>query len=716
MEKNKNRFSRLRALCRASAWDGSLFSPMLSVTAGILALYAVYTLLRVEYLLENYSCFAPSVGEGHLWRLLWGGVVMDTPGIMYTNALWILLVLLPLHYKERRGYHLACRWLYVVVNGVCVAASLADSVYFRFTLRRTTSSVFAEFAGEDNLGAILGVELLRHWYLVLLFLVLVCALWRLYLTPRPAVSGGRRLALYYGVQTVSLVVAGVLCVSGIRGGLLRHWWQYVAAFFLCYAAWRLWRGHRRLAAGAGIIALLLVATAPLGGWRYRDIRPIALGSANEYTYRPTEVALVLGTPFSVIRTWGKAVFTDPGYYPDKAALERLYTPLHRPAPAAPMRRKNVVVIIIESFGREYIGSLASTVLGPGYRGYTPFTDSLARASATFRYSFCNGRKSIDGMPSILSGIPMFVKPFVLTPQSMNRVSSLAGYLGDEGWQSAFFHGARTGSMGFNGFARAIGFQHYYGREDFDSDPRFGGERDFDGYWAIWDEPFMQYFATKMGEMREPFVTALFTASSHHPFRIPEAYRSRCPEGPLPIHKCIRYTDHALQQFFATARRQKWYANTIFVITSDHTNLSDHPEFSTDLGGFCSPIIIYDPSGDIRPGMRESVAQQTDILPTMLGHLGYPRPYIAFGKDLLQTPAGDTWAVNYLNGVYQYCRYGHVLQWDGQRTVGLYRLDDHLMRRNLRGDAGVQPRMEREVKAIIQQYMDRMTGDRLVPGK
>lgn len=696
--------------------ERSVFSPFMAVAFNIVLVYIVYTLARIEYLLENYSYFSSAVSEGHLLRLLWGGVVFDTPGIMYTNALYILMILLPLHWKENAVYQRLCKWVFIVINTLALAVNLADSVYFRYTLRRTSASIFAEFKNEDNLVSIFGVELVNHWYLVLMAVVLVYGLWRMYFTPkidRRSVS----LAIYYPLQVASLVFAGVYCVSGIRGGLLNHWYNYIAAVFLAYIACRTWRaGTRvrwwsRLCAAA---ALALVITAPIGGWRHRDIRPVALGNANEYTSHPTEVALVLNTPFSIIRTYGKAVFSDPGYYADKAELDAIYSPLHLPDHKGMTRRKNIVVIIIESYGREYIGSLARTALGDGYKGYTPFTDSLVAHSATFRYSYCNGRKSIDGMPSILSGVPMFVKPFILTPQSLNHLSGLAGYLGRKGYYSAFFHGARTGSMGFNGFSNATGFKDYFGREDFDKDSRYNGDADFDGYWAIWDEPFMQYYATKMTEFKEPFVTALFTASSHHPYQIPDKYKSRFPEEGIIIHKCIRYTDNALRRFFDTARRQPWFDNTVFIITSDHTNLSDHAEFSSDIGGFCSPIIIYDPSGDIEPGMRDAIAQQIDILPTVMGHLGYDEPYIAFGKDLFHTPADQTWAVNYLNGVYQYCKYGYVMQFDGAKVVGMYRLDDYLMRTNLVGKIPEQDKMEKEVKAIIQSYMDRMIGNQLVP--
>jgi arylsulfatase A-like enzyme len=138
------------------------------------------------------------------------------------------------------------------------------------------------------------------------------------------------------------------------------------------------------------------------------------------------------------------------------------------------------------------------------------------------------------------------------------------------------------------------------------------------------------------------------------------------------------------------------------------------EYKTDLGGFCSPVIFYDPSGEMGSGMVDAIAQQTDIMPTILNHLGYDKPYVSFGQDLLTTPAEETWAVNYLNGIYQYVKYGYVLQFDGQKTRAVYALDDRLMKQNLIGKVSQQTQMECELKAIVQQYMERMTENRLVP--
>ena len=429
---------------------------------------------------------------------------------------------------------------------------------------------------------------------------------------------------------------------------------------------------------------------------------------------------MLNTPFSIYRTIGKDVFVVPEYFSDEKELEAVYSPIHQPgqtslASQTSFTRKNVVVLIVESFGCEYIGALNKTLENGRYKGYTPCVDSIIAKSVTFSHTYCNGRKSIDGMPSILSSIPMFVEPFFLTPASMNQVGGVASILGAEGYQTAFFHGAQRGSMGFQAFSRTTGFKEYYGREDYNADERFGGDDDFDGMWAIWDEPFLQYYATKMSEMKEPFMTAVFTASSHHPYAIPEQYQDRYPEEGIIIHKCIRYTDMAIGKFFEKVSHEPWFNNTIFVLTSDHTNLSDHAFYQTDLGGFCSPIIIYEPgNAERQPEIQDKIAQQIDILPTLMGMLHYQKPYFAFGIDVLNTPAEDTWAVNYLNGIYQYVKQGHVIQFDGQQTKAVYALSDSLMQHNLVGKVPQQPQMERELKAIIQQYMDRMVNDRLTP--
>lgn len=648
---------------------GTPFENPLCLLWNLLLVYVVFMACRLVFLFANLSYF-PDLTASGLWLIFKGGLVFDTSGLLYANLLYIVLMLFPLHKKETPVYRLVAKWVFVVCNGLCVIANLADTVYFTYTNRRTTCTVFSEFSREGNLPAIVGHELVAHWYLVLVAALFIFVLWRGYRTPRDAAIN--KHWVYYPLHTLYLAVAVPLVVFGIRGGI-----------------------------GAAV-------------------RPITVSNANQYVAHPVETALVLNTPFSLIRTIGKAVFQNPGYYSDPAELAAIFDPERNPQPQGAFRPKNVVVLIVESFGQEYVGSLNNNrrLDGGTYEGFTPFLDSLIQHSLTWDNSFSNGRKSIDGMPSILSSIPMFVEPFFLTPSSLNALGGMARSLGEKGYYSAFFHGAQNGSMGFEAFARATGFRDYFGRTEYDDDPDYGGDRDFDGTWAIWDEPFLQFFCDRMSGFQQPFVTAVFTASSHHPFKVPKEYEAdgRLPKGSLPIHRCIAYTDHALRRFFEKAARQPWYRNTLFVLTADHSNQSCHAEYQTDLGGFRVPIVFFAPGDTALCGRSQAVAQQIDIFPTVMGYLNFDKPYLAFGCDLLHTPEEQTYAVNYLNGIYQYVKGSFLLQFDGQRTTGFYDYEaDPFLKENLVGRIPLQGIMERELKALVQQYMARMLEDRLTVG-
>lgn len=643
----------------------------IALLLNIIMVFVVYLIARFEFLFENWSYFSTDLSWSRLSTILWGGYMFDRSAIAYTNLLYIFLMLFPLWAKENRTYRMVCKWLFIVVNGLAFIINLCDSVYFPFTMRRTTTSVFSEFQNENNITDVVFNSVLTHWYLVLLAIAVIFLMWKLYVMPRVEarnIRTARQRWSYAGLMLLFFAISAPLCVGACRGGL-----------------------------GTGI-------------------RPITINNANQYVSKPTECALVLNTPFSLLRTIGKNVFKEVDYYPTADEAAKIFSPIHRNEPAfSPVfRKKNVVVIIVESFGREYWGFYNHDLDHGTYKGYTPYMDQIAKKSVTYRWSFANGHKSIDAMPSVLASIPMFVEPFVLTPASMNSYTGLAGILSKEGYHTAFFHGANRGSMGFEAFANKTGFQQYFGRQDYDEDPRFGkgSDDDFDGHWGIWDEPFLQYFCTKMTDMKQPFMTALFTVSSHHPFVVPKEYEGKFPKGKQPIHQCIGYTDMALGKFFAEASKQPWFKNTIFVLTSDHTNQASYPEFESGIGTFSVPLLFYDPSGELQAGMRNMIGQQIDILPTVLSYLGYRKPYFAFGCDLLTTPAEKTFNVNYLNNTYQYVKYGYVLQFNNNRTTGIFTLADRKMEHNLLGRVPVQQRMEQELKAVIQQYMHRMVNNQI----
>lgn len=493
-----------------------LFSNVLSLVWNLLLVYVCYTLSRLVFLCVNWDTFSEHLTFGYAMSLFGAGIIFDTTAILYSNALFILLFLFPLHWKETPVFYKIVRWVFASVNTFFLITNLIDCVYFRFTGRRTTMTVLQEFRneGDGKLTSIFLDEFATYWYLVLLAAVLFYVIYKLYRSPKVPV---KQKIPYYVVQLVTLLIAIPFTVFGMRGGM---------------------------------------TTAT---------RPITLSNANQYVERPLDAGLVLNTPFSLFRTLGKATFVIPDYLPEAEAVAA-YSPVHFPADSTGFRPMNVVVIIWEGFSKQHVGSLNPQLENGAYKGYTPFIDSLLAKSLTFQYSYSNGRKSIDGMPSVLSSIPSFVEPFFLTPSALNDVSSIAGELTkNKGYSSAFFHGAMNGSMGFQAFAHSVGFQKYFGRTEYNEDPNYNGDADFDGTWAVWDEEFLQFYCDRMSEMKEPFVTSVFTATSHGPFDLPERYKGKFPTGDDPLFETVAYSDYAIQRFFEKAEKQPWFKNTLFVI-------------------------------------------------------------------------------------------------------------------------------------------------------
>ena len=375
--------------------------------------------------------------------------------------------------------------------------------------------------------------------------------------------------------------------------------------------------------------------------------------------------------------------------------------------------KNVVIFILESFASEY-SAFYNKNLRPK-DSYTPFLDSLYSHSSTFLYSFANGRKSIDAMPSILASLPRVITPFSISKYADNNVNSIAGLLSDKGYLSIFAHGAPTGSMGFNSMATLFGFQKYYGMDQYDNND------DYDGSWGIWDHKFMPYFARILEHAKPPFVATIFSVNSHHPFVLPRGFEGRYKnKGEHKNNIVIQYTDESLKKFFEEVKNKKWYQNTLFVITADHVSINKYEEFATQVGTYRVPIAFFTPDGSI-PAKRDTIqnAQHTDILPTVLSHLNYERGYSSFGYDLM-TITPDEHFVYYTDGDnYIINHKEYTLQYDlkSDRVINLYNFrEDAVLANNLKDNPdflSIKKTMLTKLKGFIQQYHNRMNTNTLV---
>lgn len=575
-----------------------------------------------------------------------GGFRFDLSAISFINIIFVLLHLVPGNFKYRPGYQKGLKIGFFAVNLIFIATNFVDFEYYKFTGRRSSFSLITAKGMENEIGGLLVSYLKEFWYLPLLLILLAIVLWKLFSKARLVLPAEKLVAKEIVKQSFIL-----------------------------------------------LFALAVTFLMARGGWQRKPLRIV--DSINYASLGNS--ALVLNTPFSIFKTLGaKESLNDVKFY-SATELDNIFNPVIKSNPTEAPIKKNVVVVILESFGDENI-----------HTGYTPFVDSLITQSYYFKNGFANGKVSIDAVPSALSSVPSLMNTSMISSgYSLNEVYGLPKIFKKQGYNTSFFHGAFNGSQNFDQYCKVAGFEHYYGKNEYEP----YNEADFDGRWGIFDEEFLQFFCKKISTFKQPFFTSVFTISSHQPFIMPEKHKGKFPKGTTQIHETLGYSDYALRRFFDAAKQQDWYKNTLFVFTADHTGAFGEGKYKTNIGKFMIPIFFFDPSNPAFRGTSEKNFQQIDILPSILDYLNIKDEVVSFGKSY---KSDKNFVVTYLDNIYNYINDDYYLAFDGTKSIGLYNFKkDPLLKHNLlESEKKVHAEMEKFIKAYIQSFNGRVINNQL----
>tara|TARA_B110000008_G_scaffold79238_1_gene80986 strand:+ start:14656 stop:16482 length:1827 start_codon:yes stop_codon:yes gene_type:complete len=372
-----------------------------------------------------------------------------------------------------------------------------------------------------------------------------------------------------------------------------------------------------------------------------QLKPINTINAGELT-GSQNTSLILNTPFCILHSLENKPLETYNYFTQED-LSNIYSPIHTPT-AQNINKQNIVILIMESYSKEFVGFYNKG------KGYTPFLDSLMQHGIVFTNAFSNGLKSIEALPAITASIPTLMNnPFITSEYAQNKFESLASLLNNEGYNTSFFHGGLRGTMGFYSFSRKAGFQEYHGMEEYNNDA------DFDGSWGIFDKPFMQYFANELNKKEEPFFSTFFSLSSHPPYILPNDYSHKFEK--IGIRETIAYSDYSMQQFFKSIQNEKWFKNTIFIITADHTSgVNYNKSYKNKIGRYAIPLVMFK-GGKSLIGKNNTIVQQIDIMPTILNDINYSKSYLAFGKSMFSE---ENWAVSKLYNNYRFITHEGII--------------------------------------------------------
>ncbi|WP_238806174.1 LTA synthase family protein [Emticicia aquatica] len=561
------------------------------------------------------------------------GIKFDLSAIFISNILFTITSLLPFRFIEKQSYQTFLKYIYWLPNIIFFWSNIADFEYYKFIGRRTIFEVFGIMG--DVLEQSFSL-LTSYWFLLLLWILLSYVFVKY--TPNPKISDKK--------TPFSLLLRIFIWLLSIGFTIL---------FFR-------------------------------GGFQEK---PLRINQAFEQ-HDNNLGNLTLNTTFTFLTTIDAKGTEKANYFTDNKVVTKLIERNRKQNLSLNLKNQNVVIIILESFGKEYMG-----YKNP-YKGYTPFLDSLSKQGVFMENCFANGRESIIAMPAITASIPQLIEePFITSSYQSNKFWGLGSIVKQHGYTSSFFHGARNGSMGFEGFSQLAGFDKYYGINQY---PKELFERDFDKNWGIFDEPYFQYFASELTKETKPFVSCIFTLSSHHPYPIPNKYKGKFPKGKAEIHESLGYTDLALKNFFASAAKQPWFKHTLFVVTADHTQFNTEPTYASATGAYRVPLIFYHPDNQVLNEIKISVnsqkiCQHTDILPSVLDFLNIPQNQILpFGESVFAKSEGK--ALQFNSGIFRMI--------SGNNYVEMS-LDGKAKNFDLLSNQSLKEADKSQLKAFIQYY-------------
>jgi len=309
-------------------------------------------------------------------------------------------------------------------------------------------------------------------------------------------------------------------------------------------------------------------------------------------------------------------------------------------PREDLRRANVVLIVVESLSAEFLGSFGST------EGLTPHLDELVKESLLFDNMYATGCRTVRGLEALTLSVPPTPGRSIVK-RPMNEAMSTCGWVfAENGYQTKFVYGGYGYFDNMNAYFAGNGFE-VVDRTDMPKE-----EVRFSNIWGVSDGDLFRRVleeCDRSSAASDPFFTLALTTSNHRPYTYPDEID--IPPG-TGRSGAVKYTDHAIGEFFGQARDRDWFSDTVFVVIADHC-ASSAGRREIALSKYRIPLLMYAP-GFIEPGVVSVLGSQIDVIPTLLGILGHGYTHRFFGRDLLNDEGpGRALVANYQTlGLYE----------------------------------------------------------------
>lgn len=304
------------------------------------------------------------------------------------------------------------------------------------------------------------------------------------------------------------------------------------------------------------------------------------------------------------------------------------------------KRPNVVMIVVESLGAKFIGTLG------GQKATTPYLNKLSQESVFFKNFYATGTRTVRGLEALNLSVPPTPGYAVVKRPDHNDLYSLGHTFIENGYEPTFLYGGSGFFDNMNSFFSGNGFS-VIDQSDFKK-----SEITFSNAWGACDEDLFNKAHQLILERKasdKPFLMFMLTTSNHRPFTYPSG-KIDIPSGDSRAG-AVKYTDYAIGKFLEDVKDEKWAENTIFVVVADHST-EGRGQFDLEMKDFHIPLWIYAPKL-LPPQTITTLGSQIDLLPSLIHLLGLKDHSPFFGQSLFNSNWKEERA---FIGNYQYVGY------------------------------------------------------------
>jgi phosphoglycerol transferase MdoB-like AlkP superfamily enzyme len=321
---------------------------------------------------------------------------------------------------------------------------------------------------------------------------------------------------------------------------------------------------------------------------------------------------------------------------------------------------NIVILLQESFGAQFVKSLGGLDLSPNY-------EKLSAEGWSFTNAFATGTRSIRGIEAVVSGFPPTpITAVVKLDKAQSNFFTLPALLKSKGYVTSFIYGGETHFDNMKTFFLGNGVQNIIGENDY-LNPSFVGS------WGVSDEDLYKKVNEQFKTMyasKKPFFSLVFTSSNHDPFEFPDGKIDLYDVNKNTRNNAVKYADYALGEFFKNAKKEEYYKDTIFLIIADHDSRVTG-KTSVPLSNYHIPALIL--GADIKPKIDNRMVSQIDMAPTLLSLAGISASYPMIGQDLCINTNGGRALMQYNNN-FAYMIPGKVVLFSPEKEPQTYALE------------------------------------------